>query len=137
MAHGLLETEGGVLAFRRMMEHAMRNPEIRKQELKNHEMKNHEMTKKTLPAPVQLSLEAPAAHEVYVVGSFNDWNPKATPMLQDGAGAWVAKMNLLPGQYEYKYVVDGQWFCEPGCDAGSARCIPNPFGTRNSILAVR
>jgi 5'-AMP-activated protein kinase regulatory beta subunit len=131
MAWRLLETKAEYSIFRRTMEHAMKN-----HEMKNHAMRNTEMPTKMLPAAVQLSLGAPTAHEVYVAGTFNDWNPKATPMLQDGAGPWVAKLNLLPGQYEYKYVVDGQWTCEPGCDAGHANCVPNPFGTRNSILAV-
>ena len=98
-------------------------------------MKNS-VSKKAQPGPVQFSLGAPEAHEVYVAGTFNDWNPRATPMVQDGAGAWVAKVNLSPGEYEYKYVVDGEWTCDPGCESGSARCIPNSFGTRNSIVAV-
>ena len=112
------------------------NPEMKNYSMKNHSMRNDPAPKMAQGAPVQFSLGAPTAHEVYVAGTFNDWNPKATPMLQDGEGPWVAKVNLLPGEYEYKFVVDGEWICDPGCEAGTANCIPNSFGTRNSIVAV-
>jgi 1,4-alpha-glucan branching enzyme len=86
-----------------------------------------------------LSVAAPDAHEVYVAGSFNKWEPTATRMVRNGAGPWRAELDLPPGRYEYKFVIDGQWCCEPGCDraySGCANCMANPFGTMNRVLTV-
>ena len=86
------------------------------------------------------TVRAPQAREVYVAGTFNGWDPKATPMLPAAHGEWGVAMHLAPGRYEYKFVVDGQWCCEPGCDgphAGCPNCVPNELGSMNCVLRVR
>ena len=80
-----------------------------------------------------------AADAVFLAGTFNDWNPTETPMVRDEDGHWTASLNLAPGRYEYKFVVDGDWYCEPECTAPNidcTLCIMNDFGTMNRILAV-
>jgi hypothetical protein len=42
-----------------------------------------------------------------VAGTFNDWNTTATPLKKSGDGEWKAELQLLPGRYEYKLLVDG------------------------------
>lgn len=82
---------------------------------------------------------APTAEQVFLAGTFNAWNPSATPMLQDPSGAWTLLLDLAPGTYEYKFVVDGEWRCVPGCDEREARgpgCVSNPFGTTNRVITV-
>jgi 1,4-alpha-glucan branching enzyme len=83
---------------------------------------------------------APAARAVFLAGTFNGWNPEATPMAKDAEGTWRVTLDLIPGYYEFKFVVDGAWCCEPGLpEPGRACscCVPNPFGTRNRKTEVR
>jgi 1,4-alpha-glucan branching enzyme len=77
------------------------------------------------------------AQEAFLAGSFNDWDPTCTPMERQGDGSWRAELELAPGRYEYKFIVDGAWCCEPGrTDADCADCVPNPFGTMNRVIEV-
>jgi 5'-AMP-activated protein kinase regulatory beta subunit len=88
---------------------------------------------------VHFFCSAPDAQSVFVAGTFNDWQPDATPMMRDDDGVWTAALALSPGRYEYKFVVDGQWCCEPGCEheyRGCPKCVPNEFGTMNRVLEV-
>ena len=54
---------------------------------------------------------------VFVAGSFNDQSPTAKPMKKANDGRWSASLPLVPGPYEYKFVVGGEC-CEPGCISG-------------------
>ena len=85
------------------------------------------------------SCHAPEAKAVFLAGHFNDWNREATPMQRREDGSWSVSLNLPTGYYEYKFVVDGDWCCEPGRrDSGpSPHCVPNPFGTMNLFLEVQ
>ncbi len=79
------------------------------------------------------------ADEVFLAGSFNNWDATETPMVRDEDGLWTASLNLAPGRYEYKFVVDGDWCCEPECtvpNVDCTNCIMNDFGTMNRVLAV-
>jgi len=78
-------------------------------------------------------LDAPYATKVFVAGSFNDWSPGATPLTRNDAGIWTGTVNLDPGEYEYRFVVDGMWSDDPANT--TRRC--NEFGTKNCILAVK
>lgn len=87
----------------------------------------------------RITLAAPDASEVFVAGSFNDWSTTEHPMTRDEQGWWEIKLDLPPGRYEYKFVVDGTWCCEAGCDRpynGSEGCAPNEYGTMNRVLEV-
>lgn len=52
------------------------------------------------------------AQAVFLAGSFNNWSATGTAMTADG-GVWSAVVELGPGDYEYKFVVDGQWVADP------------------------
>lgn len=54
-----------------------------------------------------------SARFVTVAGSFNGWNDLDLPM-QWVNGEWRASLNLAPGEYRYKFVVDGVWIPDPG-----------------------
>src|SRR5262245_20920390 len=82
--------------------------------------------------PVQFELTNPSARKVCIAGSFNDWQPEATEMISMGNGRWLKDLNLAPGTYEYRFVVDGNWITDPK----SSRTAPNPFGGTNSLLTV-
>jgi 1,4-alpha-glucan branching enzyme len=80
---------------------------------------------------VPLKLVAPAARQVYVAGSFNNWHAAALPLKASG-GEWTGELKLAPGRYEYLFVVDGQWLPDPS----APEKVPNPFGGYNSLLSV-
>ena len=75
-------------------------------------------------------LHAPEAREVYVAGSFNEWDPADRPLRCDKKGNWRTWMNLTPGQHEYRFVVNGDWQEDP--DAPERQV--NPYGAFNSVV---
>lgn len=82
--------------------------------------------------PVRFVLVDPDARAAGVAGSFNEWNPAAAPMMQNGDGHWIKELALPPGRYEYQFVVDGNWVP----DWTAKESVLNPFGGRNSVLFV-
>jgi len=76
----------------------------------------------------------PRAGSVQVAGDFNNWQPEQTPMLKVGdSGVWQTEMNLSPGRYRYRLVVDGQWQQDPYNELTEL----NPFGGFNSVVEVK
>lgn len=73
------------------------------------------------------------AREVLVAGSFNDWQPAATPMSKQRGGKWSTELLLKPGRYEYRLVVDGHWQDDPM----AARFVANAFGGLNCVVEVK
>ncbi len=53
--------------------------------------------------------------DVFVAGPFNGWSPDANRLTDDDFdGVWTASLDLAPGLYPYKLVVDGSWVLDPG-----------------------
>lgn len=52
------------------------------------------------------------ARKVYISGTFNNWSTTETPMKFMGNG-WMVDLNLKPGKYAYKFIVDGRWTTDP------------------------
>lgn len=89
--------------------------------------------------PITFSCRAPEAKAAFVAGTFNDWRADAMPLKRGSDGQWRATLQLPPGHHEFKFVVDGQWCCEPGCEGahhGCPKCCANDFGTMNRLLEV-
>ena len=55
----------------------------------------------------------PDAEAVYLAGEFNDWNPHELLMEKEEDNVWRISLELAPGEYEYKFVVDGNWVTDP------------------------
>jgi 1,4-alpha-glucan branching enzyme len=91
------------------------------------------MAKKASKKQVEFVLRAPKARSVSVGGDFNSWNPKTVTAKRDNDGAWKARLNLSPGRYQYKFLVDGQWLNDPNCNT----TVPNSFGTLNCVIDVK
>ena len=52
--------------------------------------------------------DCPLATTVSVAGTFNNWAVDKDMLKKDKkTGLWTAKINLVPGDYEYKFVCDG------------------------------
>jgi carboxypeptidase Q len=49
---------------------------------------------------------------VSIVADFNNWNMFGTPLAKVNGG-WTCKLDLKPGRYLYKYIVDGDWTADP------------------------
>jgi hypothetical protein len=99
--------------------HALVSPFTTTEKLENGAMKM-KRTKKpataatpTRNSTVRLQYHVPEAKRVCVVGSFNDWQPDAAPMEPRVDGLWTIDLELPPGTYEYRCVVDGCWCDDP------------------------
>ena len=89
------------------------------------------------PDKTRFTCQAPDASEIFLAGTFNSWDTAANPMGRKDDGVWEVELELAPGSYEYKFVVDGFWCCEPGRDDHAvAGCVPNAFGTMNCVIEV-
>ena len=90
--------------------------------------------KKTLPS-TEFSLHAPGANEVYLAGDFNGWQADAKDyrLRKFKGDVWKKMLKLKPGRYEYQFVVDGQWWCDPEND----NRITNPYCTENSFIDIK
>ena len=83
---------------------------------------------------VHFALVAPSASHVAVVGDFNGWDPRATPMRRLPSGAtWTAAISVREGRYAYEFVIDGRtWMPDP-----TAPLAPGEgFGHESSVLVV-
>jgi enterochelin esterase-like enzyme len=70
-----------------------------------------------LPAHAEVHtfrLDAPAAREVFLAGEMTDWDQRKRPLQRGGDGQWRLDVDLGPGQWLYKFVVDGRWIADPG-----------------------
>lgn len=78
------------------------------------------------------SIEAPGAQNVQLAGDFTHWQQEPVTMQKDADGVWHATVELQPGSYHYRFLVDGQWRDDPEC----ALRVPNPFGGQDSVREV-
>jgi 1,4-alpha-glucan branching enzyme len=81
---------------------------------------------------IQFKFYAPDANNVSLVGDFNSWNPTKKQMKKNEKGEWLTRAVLAKGEYQYKYVVDGEWKNDPG----ASKYISNGMGSENSIRIV-
>ena len=81
---------------------------------------------------VAFTLEDAPGRQVFVAGSFCDWQPKYKLVDRDNSGIYSGRVLLAPGEYQYKFVVDGEW----RLDSANPNFAPNDFGTLNSLLKV-
>lgn len=80
-----------------------------------------------------LTLTGQPGMKVFVAGSFNNWDPTAIPMVEKKKGSYSATLDLAPGIYEYKFVIDGVWTLDPNPERDWTQ---NGLGTLNSLLRV-
>ncbi len=78
-------------------------------------------------------LDAPDAREVAVTGEFTNWSREGIAMQRDpGDGLWKVVVDITPGEYEYRFIVDGVWVRDPN----NRDYVRNEFGQENSLLIV-
>ncbi|MEN3043758.1 MAG: glycogen-binding domain-containing protein [Candidatus Hydrothermales bacterium] len=62
--------------------------------------------------PIKFKIKAPDARSVFLAGDFTDWEKGALKMEKRG-DFWEIEVDLEPGRYEYKFIVDGSWVNDP------------------------
>jgi hypothetical protein len=84
-------------------------------------------------SPVEFVLRIAADSAVALVGDFNDWDPRATPLQPRADNLWSVVVPLRPGRYHYTFVVDGtRWSRDPS----APRALEDDFGTPTSVITV-
>jgi chromosome partitioning protein len=78
---------------------------------------------------ILFTLDAPETSRVQLAGDFNSWIPDGNEM-QFSNGIWRKMLQLSPGRYRYRYVVDGHWLKDPL----NARVELSPFGDQDSVI---
>lgn len=56
---------------------------------------------------IEFAFFRPTAHQVSLVGEFNGWESKRQSMSLDKDGWWRATLTIAPGEYKFKYLVNG------------------------------
>jgi 1,4-alpha-glucan branching enzyme len=84
-------------------------------------------------AKARFEVEFPGARNVSIAGDFNNWDPEVRKLkrVKKGEDAFLAVLDLDPGRYEYKYVVDGEWQCCPDAERSTTE-----DGFENSVCVV-
>ncbi len=82
---------------------------------------------------VLFAVDAPNAETVYITGEFTNWSREGVRMIRDVKdGLWKITLHLDPGEYEYRFIVDGVWIKDPN----NMDSVLNEFGQENSLLIV-
>lgn len=82
---------------------------------------------------VTFRFEAGPERDVRLAGTFNNWDVEAHPLTRKNRnGTYSATLLLPPGRHEYKFVVNGEWRCDPAC----LQQVRNEHGTLNSVIEV-
>lgn len=105
------------------------------QEVKSESTNGHAASKgAAMQTPVKTKFEffAPEANKVTLAGTFNEWDMQRTALEKDARGMWSLTLNLAPGRYLYRYVVDGMWMNEQRPSSTES----NPYGSVNNVLVV-
>ena len=76
-----------------------------------------------------------SAKRVYIVGDFNNWKRKATPMKKLKSGAYKIGIDLPCGrEYQYRYLIDGKTWEN---DWEADKYVPSPYyETENSLVII-
>jgi Glycogen recognition site of AMP-activated protein kinase/Domain of unknown function (DUF3471) len=74
----------------------------------------------------------PNARLVAVAGSFNDWDQSKVICGKEG-DEWVCRIDLAPGKYTYKFIIDGDWILDPA----NPDTEEDDRGITNSVIVVK
>ena len=82
---------------------------------------------------VRFAHPAEAMKHVFVAGDFNGWSATATPLTYDEQlGTHEAVIEMPPGRYRYRLIIDGQWVADPHNQYKQV----NDYGELNSVVVV-
>ena len=72
------------------------------------------------------------ASVVVLTGSFNNWNQSQLRFGREGDD-WVCRIDLDPGVYQYKFIVDGDWMLDPS----NPDTAEDEAGNVNNVIEVK
>lgn len=87
---------------------------------------------KTRLVQVLFTTSANGAKEVVVTGDFTNWSKDGIRLRPGEAGEWSGVLELPPGHYRYRLLVDGEWRDHPEAESR----VPNAFGSQDCCLVV-
>ncbi len=95
--------------------------------LKKKRLKSRPVCKVTFEIPSDIEVQ-----HANLVGDFNQWDVRATPMRKLKDGRYTVTLDLEPERvYQFRYLYDGNsWDNDWVADA----YVPNPFGSENSVV---
>jgi 1,4-alpha-glucan branching enzyme len=88
--------------------------------------------KKSAEKTITLKAKVGEAREVILTGDFTGWSKDKVRLTKGTNGEWTGVVNLTPGEYQYRLLVDGEWRDDPA----AATRVPNTFGSSNCVLQV-
>lgn len=88
--------------------------------------------KKAVQKKVTLKAKIGEAREVILTGDFTGWAKDKIRLTKGQNGEWTGSIDLAPGEYQYRLLVDGQWRDDPT----AAATVPNAFGSSNGVLKI-
>jgi hypothetical protein len=74
----------------------------------------------------------PEASLVVLTGTFNNWSQSQLLFAREG-DEWVCRVDLDPGVYQYKFIVDGDWLLDPS----NPDTAEDEAGNVNNVLEVK
>jgi hypothetical protein len=74
----------------------------------------------------------PDASLVVLTGTFNNWNQSQLLFAREGDG-WACRLDLDPGVYQYKFIVDGDWLLDPS----NPDTAEDEAGNVNNVIEVK
>ena len=81
---------------------------------------------------VTFSFQTEQGKEVFIVGTFNDWQPEKTKFKDNGAGEYTVVLQLPVGRHEYMFVAGDVWTTDPK----NPEKFPNDYGSMNNVIIV-
>jgi 1,4-alpha-glucan branching enzyme len=98
--------------------------------------KQYQKTKSICKVTFRLSKkEVSNATNVNIVGEFNNWSTKETPMKKQKDGSFSLSLNLKSGhEYQFRYLIDDQvWMNDPAAD----KYVPSGYAdSENSVILL-
>ena len=86
------------------------------------------------PLAWQFVFRGERARHVALIGDFNGWNPKATPLTRaPGSGLWSVTVPLMPGRHAYAFMVDDTAFV---LDPQAPVSRDPDLGSKESVVVV-
>ena len=100
--------------------------------IKKQYLKSNDSCKVTFRLPKDV---VQGAQTVTIVGDFNNWDTKKTPMKKLKNGEFKLEMNLPRNkEYRFKYLVDSkQWENDWHAD----KYVPNSYGNDDSVVIIQ
>ena len=72
------------------------------------------------------------ASVVVLTGTFNNWHQSQLLFTREG-DEWVCRVELDPGVYQYKFIVDGDWLLDPS----NPDTAEDEAGNVNNVIEVK